>query len=329
MKAILQLLKEFWVPLAVAVAWTAFNIFQMPNQGWTITRGVNLFAPTFFFVSWLVAQWYRVRKQQRVEESLAEIGARIERSAFPILPLRLVIVSHHTSTPEALSAFFEGRPEYRELSDNVPLMSAPMFRDIAIWNWGRKIAKRRYCAITRDALPDLVRVTAETGETPVKLPVRLSVEFSFPKTKSGPLVLRARDTWSDDVVSDLELMDDEIYQQFAFKEWEIENASRKAWNLADLRGAKIKVVLKYLFFDPINLETPPRVNDLHLCFGRGTVSTLYLQESQLAAQRWADDDEDRRNNDANEHAWMKTLVLEFDVGERLYDEQIIQTMSPE
>jgi hypothetical protein len=154
----------------------------------------------------------------------------------------------------------------------------------------------------------LVRITAETGETPIKLPVRLSVEISFPKTKGGPLVLRARDTWSDDVVSDLELMDDGIYQQFAFNEWEIENVSRKAWNLADLRGAKIKVALKYLFFDPINLERPPRINDLHLCFGRGTVSTLYLQESQLAAQRWADDDEDRRTNDANEHAWMKTLA---------------------
>ena len=29
---------------------------------------INLFGPTFFFAAWMVGQWFRVRKQQRVEE---------------------------------------------------------------------------------------------------------------------------------------------------------------------------------------------------------------------------------------------------------------------
>jgi len=85
MKAILQLLKEFLVPLAIGIAWTSYNVFQMPRENWKVATFINLFAPTFFFASWLVAQWYRVRKQQRIEDSLAGIGARIDGSSFPVL----------------------------------------------------------------------------------------------------------------------------------------------------------------------------------------------------------------------------------------------------
>lgn len=69
----LHLLKEFWVPLLVALAWTTYNVVALPRDQWSLRTFVNLFGPTFFFVSWLVAQWYRIRKQQRLEQSLTTI----------------------------------------------------------------------------------------------------------------------------------------------------------------------------------------------------------------------------------------------------------------
>ena len=72
-----QLLKEFWFPLVVAFGWTFYNLAFQPKQPWTIADLINLFAPTFFLVSWLLSQLFRVRKQQRVEDGLVGIEAKV------------------------------------------------------------------------------------------------------------------------------------------------------------------------------------------------------------------------------------------------------------
>lgn len=79
MKIAFQLLKEFWLPFLIGIAWTAYNFSEQLSGNWNFRSFVNIFGPTFFFVSWLVAQWYRVRKQQRVEDGLIGVESHVKQ----------------------------------------------------------------------------------------------------------------------------------------------------------------------------------------------------------------------------------------------------------
>jgi len=82
MPTLYQLLREFILPLVFALIWTMYNLAAAPK--WTVLHAVNVFGPTFFFVSWLVAQWFRVRKQQKVEANLREIDASLKNTVEKI-----------------------------------------------------------------------------------------------------------------------------------------------------------------------------------------------------------------------------------------------------
>ncbi len=80
MPVIKQLLKEFWLPVLVAIAWTIYNVNSAPKVQTTLKDAINIFGPTFFFASWLIAQWYRVKKQQKVEQGLVGIESKIQKN---------------------------------------------------------------------------------------------------------------------------------------------------------------------------------------------------------------------------------------------------------
>lgn len=96
MKISLQLLKEFWLPLLVGIAWTAYNLSEQPSTNWNFRSFVNIFGSTFFFVSWLVAQWYRVRKQQRVEDGLTGIESHVKQMLIELDGKTTDLVGHIT-----------------------------------------------------------------------------------------------------------------------------------------------------------------------------------------------------------------------------------------
>jgi hypothetical protein len=73
MLALHQLLKEFWIPLLIAIGWGIYNVLGTENSQWSTREFVNWFAPAFFFASWLLAQWFRVRKQQKIEGDLEHL----------------------------------------------------------------------------------------------------------------------------------------------------------------------------------------------------------------------------------------------------------------
>lgn len=75
-----QLLKEFWIPFLICVSWTAINFFTSNGDIWNFTKIINIAAPTFFFASWMTAQYFRVRKQEHVSSSLILIESRIEKA---------------------------------------------------------------------------------------------------------------------------------------------------------------------------------------------------------------------------------------------------------
>jgi hypothetical protein len=246
-----------------------------------------------------------------------------EPSAFPLFPVDLLFVSRHTSTSEMLEAFFAKHPGYELIPEETGYMGfIPWFDSRVPYN-EKGVARKSYCMI-KDNLPALTRLTLEVGESPIKLPVRLTVQIYLPSQEIPSLILSACDTLSDDSLTYLELMDDMVFQHAKFDEWEVTNPSKRAWHVTDLRGARLRIQFKYIFFDSINLERPPYVNDLHLCFGRVPTNTLYFTTAQLNSQSWIEDSEDASTNAINENCKMKSLVLDVNIENKTYLEQIVQ-----
>lgn len=76
MKIVRQLLREFWIPFLISLVWTAYSAW---GGGVDIKKIVSVFGPTFFLVSWLVGQVFRVRKQVSVESSFINVEHRLEK----------------------------------------------------------------------------------------------------------------------------------------------------------------------------------------------------------------------------------------------------------
>jgi hypothetical protein len=77
-----QLLREFWLPFLLAGAWSVYNalaIVDPKTPGWAVF--VKNFGPSFFLLSWMTGQWFRVKKQSGVESRLDQIAGRIEKAA--------------------------------------------------------------------------------------------------------------------------------------------------------------------------------------------------------------------------------------------------------
>ena len=74
-----QLLKEFWFPLMLSILWTTYNIYGGGNRsGWPVQKIVNTFGPTFFLLSWVTGQFFRVKKQTKVEDSFGSMEVRFK-----------------------------------------------------------------------------------------------------------------------------------------------------------------------------------------------------------------------------------------------------------
>lgn len=108
MRIFRQLLNEFWLPLAVAFCWTVYNVLEKHNSKWVVADIVNIFGPTFFFVSWTLSQWYRVKKQQKVDEDLESIRDIIQQ-------LHEVVATHKD---EIISAVFANGAVQQETDES-------------------------------------------------------------------------------------------------------------------------------------------------------------------------------------------------------------------
>lgn len=79
---LLQLGKEFYLPLIVALIWLIINVLFNSNniKGDTIIY-INIFGTGFFFFSFLTGQYNRVKKQLNVEKNLYSVEERLLRLA--------------------------------------------------------------------------------------------------------------------------------------------------------------------------------------------------------------------------------------------------------
>lgn len=80
LRTLKQLIREFWLPLIAAVSWTAYALSGQHVSQLSVRDIGTVFGPSFFLASWLASQWYRVRKQQKVEGGLESIEASVKRT---------------------------------------------------------------------------------------------------------------------------------------------------------------------------------------------------------------------------------------------------------
>lgn len=125
MKILRQLLKEFWLPLLLGAAWTIFNFYDRPLSQWNVRTVLNVFGPTFFFMSWLVAQWYRVRKQQRVEEGIETLHAGLLALQSPLLPCGLFLTLRIEAEEEDLRRVFGEQRGFQSYGTEMPMPEPP------------------------------------------------------------------------------------------------------------------------------------------------------------------------------------------------------------
>jgi hypothetical protein len=126
MKTIRQLLREFLLPLLLAAAWTVYNVFDKPAEVWSTRKVVNVLGPAFFFMSWLVAQWYRVAKQQRVEHELTAIHSGVKALHEPLLPCGLFLTLTIDASEEDVRRLFGEDIGYRAFGQDRGMPPPPL-----------------------------------------------------------------------------------------------------------------------------------------------------------------------------------------------------------
>lgn len=96
-----QLFKEFILPLIVAISWTAYNVIEANRTNIELRDVINIFGPSFFLASWLISQWFRVTKQQRVESGLKGIEADIKKQVDSLEEKSTELVNYITGGDSA------------------------------------------------------------------------------------------------------------------------------------------------------------------------------------------------------------------------------------
>ncbi len=78
MSIIRQLSKEFWFPLLVSLAWAGYVTVISRDES-LVKVFITALGPTFFLVSWLIGQYFRVKKQVSTEQSFVKIEDKFKQ----------------------------------------------------------------------------------------------------------------------------------------------------------------------------------------------------------------------------------------------------------
>jgi hypothetical protein len=93
-----QTFREFWLPLAMALAWTSYKV----GLHGRLTDYISNFAASVFLSSWAVGQINRIRRDQKTNDAFASLEARLTA-----LDVSMETISHWTGSfakPNALAS---------------------------------------------------------------------------------------------------------------------------------------------------------------------------------------------------------------------------------
>lgn len=240
--------------------------------------------------------WYDIREKrfasdpQRLDDMkrlLENIESHVQSSNYPLLSFALFYTLRHTTTRDAIERTFKNVQGYKSLkSDLLKLLGTTRIGGHGIYNSIEFSPNESHCTLDKQSLASLIENHSGFGESAIKSPIETTIECFFPNTGTEPdkpsLILeKAFDDSKPRNVRSLELFDDVIYQDVFATGWEVTNPSRRAWSINHLQGALVRLQMKFMSFDDINLQRPPRFHNLHMYFGRSTPHILFFKAEQL------------------------------------------------
>jgi hypothetical protein len=204
-------------------------------------------------------------------------------AATPLWPLRVCFTLHYKTSREVLAqAFSQVGVEPRE-------------------------------AMSRAALDGWLERYSGFGEWPIKRAVEMTVEIDVREPGGGGRsrgVVRFQRLFSDPPVEvrSVSRVEDRLFQDNDVSGWVVSNASGRAWSVADLEHATVRVKAVYLSFDDDDFREPPRFETLHLCFGEPARGVFSFTAAQLAAPAISEDPAPLMRG-----PFFKTLLLEYEL----------------
>lgn len=318
MRVVRQLLREFWLPLVFGIAWTAFNFIDRPFPQWTVREVVNVLGPTFFFASWLIAQWYRVRKQQYVEDGLTKIQQDVRAIQSPLLPCAVFVTLEYNATDKDLAAVFEDEPGFREFGTDKSMPPPPIGLPPGVSD-GRVIHPNGYIEyhgniiaaagisrldhpgfnlIHRDVRHTVASLSRETlTESQKRHHVllqtpRLRTEIYFsgrPKKPEVPpsLILCTRSSPPDTLTMSARALDNNVFVDHVLKLFPEGAEEAQGWSTSALKGAYIRIVVSLFYIEPVlslPRESWPVLRNLQFWLGPGAAKVLSFSSEQLQRQ---------------------------------------------
>ncbi len=350
MRALSQLFREFWLPLLLGIAWTAYNFVDRPFTQWTVREFINVFGPTFFFISWLVAQWYRVRKQQRVEDGLSEIQRDVRAIHAPIFPCGLFLSLRMEATDKDLSSLFEEAPGFRAFSPDKPPPPPPLGLPPGLTQ-GRVIHPNGYIEYlngsmaaagffkqeqpgyniferkvshTVSALPRDAIASAKTRSHPLLSVPSVEVDVTFPNKSSSAQSVRLVSALKTHEIGDVLALDSTVLVDHLFKLVADPAHQPMNWNLTDLQGAKLRLVLKLFFIEGLShlpSTSWPVLHNFQLWLGPRADRIFSLDPARLKSQSIRNDP----NPIAHGQAECVELVYEASIDKGTYTECLLAT----
>lgn len=306
-----QLVREFWFPLLLGIAWTAFNILEKPNAQWSVREVVNILGPTFFLASWLVAQWYRVRKQQRVEDDLKDIQAGVRAIQEPLLPCEMFLTISLNAATEDVDRVFRDRPGYHAYGPTAAMPPMPFglppgvrdgrvmrkdgytdYRDGVVEAAGIfRLNHPGYNLIHRSVSHTIASIDTDGSERlsagPLFAPASATVEFYF-GSASGPdnpsLVLKTG--FDAATVLGAYALDEAIFTDVRVKPLSPAGGATSVGS-DRLRGSRVRITLDFFYLEDMQsypIERWPSVHNLQLWLGGKGRQVLTFSPDQLRRQ---------------------------------------------
>lgn len=101
MSIITQAVKEFWLAFLVASGWTAYTYITVSN---TIADTVETFVSSFFLAAWATGQFFRIRKQEKVENSFSFLENKLS-TFVSVLEERTAEITNQISGGDSYPVF--------------------------------------------------------------------------------------------------------------------------------------------------------------------------------------------------------------------------------
>ncbi len=319
MKVFIQLLKEFWLPLILGMLWTIYNVADTPVDKWSVKNFLNIFGPTFFFMSWLVAQWYRVRKQQRVEAGLGDIQDNVRSLHYPLLPCTVVMTIKRKYFEKDIEYSFSKCNGYKKYGDDSILKPTGSVNLNSVCNPIEHKVEHSCCSIR-----DQDKLARMASSSVISIPSPIKIEFYFGSGKKDTPSLQLLSGHStESTVLGLDLYDETVYLDTRVHGLISKSLEDKVWNITDLKKAFIRVTLEFNSFilpgEPLRGEdTWPSLHNLQLVFGDKNRRLISFSINDLSTQNVKDNPNPLMQGDFAS----VLLIFEKQLDEKFYESQL-------